>query len=87
MITANTSLMFFLLFIMMYPVEIISGIAAGLVCKAYFATRMKSKIKDYQDDIIKSQERIKELEALNEKLEKRLKEMEDYFSKDSISMN
>ncbi len=77
-----------------YTLQILSGIAAGLLCKAYFATRLKSKIKDYQNDIInyqnditKSLEKIIELEALNKKLEKRLKEMENYFSKDSINMN
>lgn len=80
--------MFFpLLSVMNFPVEIISGIVAGLLCKAYFATRMKSKIKDYQNDIVNSQEKIIELEALNEKLQKRLKEMEDRFSKDNIIMN
>lgn len=79
--------MFFLLSMMKFPVEIISGIVAGVLYKAYFATRMKSKIKDFQNQIIKSEERIIQLEALNEQLEKRLKEMEDCFSRDSINMN
>lgn len=80
--------MFFpLLDIIKFPIEVISGIIAGLICKAYFATQMKSKLKGYQDDIIKSQERILELEDLNDKLEKRLKDLEGQFSKDHISLN
>lgn len=80
-------MLFPLLNIIQFPFEIISGIIAGLICKAYFATQMKRKIKGYQNDITKSRERIIELEALNEKLIKRLQEMKDYFSKDSINMN
>lgn len=66
---------------------VFSGICAGLVCKAYFNSRMKNKIKDYQNDILKSNAKIFELEALNEDLSKRLKEMEVYFSKDHIILN
>lgn len=70
-----------------FPIEVLSGVIAGLICKAYFVTKMKSKLKNYQDDIIKSQERILELEDLNDKLEKRLKDLEGQFSKDRISLN
>lgn len=81
-------MMFFpLLTVINFPFEIISGVIAGLICKAYFATRMKSKLKTYENDIIKSRERILELEDMNGKLEKRLKDLEGKFSKDSISMN
>lgn len=70
-----------------FPFEVISGVIAGLICKAYFANQMKNKLKGYQNDIIKSHERIIELEDLNNKLEKRLKDMEGQFSKAGISMN
>ncbi len=70
-----------------FPFEVLSGVIAGLICKAYFATQMKSKLRGYQNDIIKSQRRILELEDLNDKLEKRLKDLEGQFSKDGINMN
>lgn len=76
-----------LLIIVKFPFEIISGVIAGLICKAYFATQMKRKLEGYQNDIIKSHQKIIELEELNAKLERRVKELEEYFSKDSISMN
>ena len=66
---------------------VFSGIAAGLICKSYFAWQMQNKIKDYQKDIEKSREKVFELEALNDTLKKRLQDMEGYFSKDRISMN
>lgn len=72
---------------LLYGAQVASGIVAGLLCKAYFTTRLKSKMKECQTDMIKSRQRIVELEALNEKLIKRLHEMENYFSKDSINMN
>ena len=40
-----------------------------------------------ENQTLKNQERIRELEELNDKLEKRLKDMETLFSKDSISLN
>ncbi len=76
-----------LLAIIKFPFEIISGVIAGLICKVYFGNQMKNKLKGYQNDIIKSHERVRELEDLNDKLEKRLKEHEVKFSKDSISLN
>lgn len=72
---------------MQYCLPVLSGVVAGLLCKAYFKTQMQKKIKDYQNDLIKSQEKIIELQALNEKLQKRVQEMEGYFSKDRIIMN
>ena len=63
------------------------GICAGLICKAYFNSRMKSKIKEYQNDILKSNAKIYELEVLNEELSKRLTETEFHFSKDHIILN
>lgn len=66
---------------------ILSGIVAGLICKAYFAVKAQNKINDCENELMKSQEKIFELKALNDQLEKRIKELESYFSKDSISMN
>ena len=80
--------MFFpLLNIMKFPIEIISGIAAGLICKTYFGSVLKNKIKDYENDILKNQERIRQLEDLNGKLEMRLKDFESQFLKHGFSMN
>lgn len=70
-----------------FPFELASGIIAGLICRAYFFTKMKNKLKRYENDLTKSQERILELEDENDKLEKRLKDVEVHFSKDSINMN
>ena len=66
---------------------VLSGIVAGLLYRAYFNRQVKSKIKGYQDDILRSNIKVFELEAINERLEKRLKEMEVCFSKDHIIMN
>jgi hypothetical protein len=70
-----------------HSAPVISGIAAGLVCKAYYAVQSKNKIKDQQEIFFKSQQRIYELEVQNERLKKRLQEMETYFSKDHIILN
>ncbi|WP_018611970.1 hypothetical protein [Segetibacter koreensis] len=72
---------------MKLPFEIISGIVAGLICKVYFRSVMKNKIKNYENDILENQERIRQLEDLNEKLEKRLKDFESQFLKHGFSMN
>lgn len=63
------------------------GIAAAVLYKTYFNSYTRRKIKGYQDDILKSDAKIVELQAWNKDLSKRLKEMETYFSKDHISMN
>ncbi len=73
--------------VMQYLELFILGVVTGFICKAYFVTQMQNKIKEYQNDLMKSQEKVFELQTLNDNLEKRLKEMESYFSKDSISMN
>lgn len=65
----------------------IVGIFAGLISKTYFASRFQNKLKGYQKDIVKSHAKILELEAKNDRLQKRLKDLEGIFSKDRISMN
>ena len=70
-----------------YGGAVLAGIVVGLICKAYFASQMQGKIREYQGDIIKSHSKILELEGYNDKLEKRIKELEGSFSKDRIFMN
>ena len=73
--------------VMQYVGAVLAGIAAGLICKAYFVSKMQSKIRGYQSDIVKSHSKILELEATNGRLGKRIKELEPGFSKDQIFMN
>jgi hypothetical protein len=70
-----------------YSGAVIVGLLVGLLCKAYFARQMHNKIEEYQGDIIKSHSKILSLESINEKLEKRVKELEGQFPKDRIFMN
>ena len=73
--------------ILQYGGSVLIGIVVGLIFKAYFASKVSDKIKGYQHDIVKSHAKILELEAKNDKLEKRLKEVEGVFNKDKIFMN
>ena len=73
--------------VMPYGSPVIVGLVIGLVCKAYFAARMQTKIRGYQSDIVKSHSKILELEAKNDSLEKKLKELEGSFAKDRLFMN
>ncbi|MDQ6815423.1 MAG: hypothetical protein M3040_16945 [Bacteroidota bacterium] len=73
--------------VMQYAGSVLAGIVVGLLCKAYFASQVQNKIRRYQSDIVKSHGKILELEAINGKLEKRIKELEGVFSKDQIFMN
>lgn len=78
---------FFLNLLIQYYSPVFFGVAAAVICKAYFANKMQNKIKDYENDLMKSREKVFELEIVNKDLQKRLKEMENYFSKDKIIMN
>jgi len=73
--------------VMQYAGGVLTGIVVGLICKAYFATQMQGKIREYQGDIVKSHTKILELEAKNDRLEKRLKEIEGAFTKHRLFMN
>lgn len=73
--------------VMQYGGSVLAGIVVGLVCKAYFIGQVQGKIKGYQSDIVKSHGKILELEAANDRLEKRIKELEGSFTKDRIFMN
>ncbi len=73
--------------VMQYGGSVLAGIVVGLVCKAYFASRMHGKIRGYQSEIVKSHAKILELDAKNDQLEKRIKEIEGTFTKDKIFMN
>ena len=70
-----------------YSGAVIAGLLVGLLCKAYFAHQMKSKIEEYQGDIVKSHSKILSLQYENESLETRVKELEGRFPKDRIFMN
>jgi len=65
----------------------IAGVIVGLLSKAFFARQMQSKIRTYQGEIVKSHSRILFLESQNERLEKRVKELEGQFSKERLVMN
>ena len=73
--------------VMQYGGSVLAGVVVGLICKAYFAGQVHGKIKGYQSDIVKSHGKILELEAYNDKLEKRVKELEGSFVKDRLFMN
>ena len=62
-----------------YAGAVVTGIVVGLIFKAYFASQLQNKIKRYQGEIVKSHAKILELEAINDKLEKRIKEVEVPF--------
>jgi len=63
------------------------GVVVGFIFKAYFASQLHNKIREYQGDILKSHARILELEAKNDQLEKRLKQKDVVFSKSKLFMN
>jgi len=70
-----------------YGGAVLAGIVTGLICKAYFATQMQGKIREYQQDLLKSHSKILSLEAENDQLQKRLKQVEISFAKDGIVLN
>jgi uncharacterized membrane protein YdjX (TVP38/TMEM64 family) len=70
-----------------YAGAVLTGIVVGLIFKAYFASQVQKKVKRYQCEIVKSHAKILELEAVNDKLEKRVKEVEGNFIKDRLVMN
>ena len=73
--------------VMQYGGAVLAGIVVGLVCKAYFASQMQGKIKGYQSDIVKSHAKILELEAINYRLETKLKDGEKVYSNQRMVMN
>ncbi len=70
-----------------YAGSVLAGILVAVLLKAYFASKMHRKIKDYQGEIVKNHARILELEALNYRLEKKLSDGEKRFSKEAMMMN
>ena len=72
---------------MQYAGAVLAGIVVGLICKAYFAAQMQTKIRGYQSDIVKSHSKILELEAKNGHLEKLLKDVDKTFTRDQLFMN
>ncbi|MDB5192618.1 MAG: hypothetical protein JWQ96_2181 [Segetibacter sp.] len=70
-----------------YGGAMLVGIIVGLLFKSFFASQVQKKIRGYQGDIIRSHARILELEALNDRLEKRLQGAETTFKNDLLVMN
>ncbi len=70
-----------------YGGSVIAGIIVGLFFKAFFARQVQAKIRGYQAEIVKSHSKILALEGQNDKLLKRIKELEGQFTKDRIFMN
>ena len=70
-----------------YSGAVVVGILVGLIFKAWFARQMHGKIKNYQGEIVKSHSKILRLEAENDSLAKRVKDLEGKFIKDRIFMN
>lgn len=70
-----------------YGGPVLAGILAGLIFKVYFTAQTHKKIRDYQGDIVKSHARILELEAENDQLQKRVKDVEKTFTKAHLFMN
>ena len=70
-----------------YGGAVLAGILAGLLCKVYFASQLHKKMRDYQGEIVKSHARILELEAENDQLQKRVKDVEKTFTKAHMFMN
>lgn len=73
--------------LMQYAGSVAAGIVVGLIFKVYFAAQVHKKIRGYQGEIVKSHSRILHLEEINDKLEKRINELERTFAKDQIFMN
>lgn len=70
--------------LMQYGGAVIAGIVVGLLFKAYFASQIQKKMREYQSDIVRSHAKILDLEAENGQLSKKLKEMEVSFSRDKV---
>ena len=73
--------------VMQYGGPVLAGIIVALIYKAYFAAQIQGKIKRYQAEIVKSHAKILDLEGRNDKLEKKLKEVDTSFIKDKLVMN
>lgn len=72
---------------MQYAGAVTVGIVVGLLFKLYFAAQVQKKIRGYQCDIVKSHSKILQLEEINERLEKRLNEVDRNFIKEQLFMN
>jgi hypothetical protein len=57
-----------------YGAPLFAGVIVGFIFKLYFRKQSRSRIKEYQSEIARSHSRILKLEAINETLEKRLRD-------------
>jgi hypothetical protein len=70
-----------------YGGAVATGVAVGLLCKIFVARQMQAKIHGYQGEIVKSHSRILSLEAENDQMEKRIKQLEVTSSRELLFMN
>ena len=73
--------------VMQYGGVVLGAIIFGLTCKAYLASKVQAKIKRYQYEIVKSHAKILELEAENQQLENRVRDVEGTFIKNKLVFN
>ena len=73
--------------ILQYVVPVTAGVMIGLFFKMYFAARVQKKIRGYQGEIVKSHSRILQLEEVNTRLERQLKERGAEFSSEQLFLN
>ena len=60
------------------------GIAVALVSRLLIVRQTQSKMYDYQGQIVKSHSRILSLEAENDQLEKKIKELEHHSTDSAV---
>ena len=70
-----------------YAGAVIAGVLVALIFKAYFAAKVHKKIRGYQGEIVKSHSKILELEAINYRLEIKLRDGEKVYSNHKMVMN
>lgn len=73
--------------VMQYGGVFLGAIVFGVICKAYLASKVQAKIKRYQYEIVKSHAKILELEAENQQLLNRMRDVEGAFIKNKLVMN
>jgi cell division protein FtsB len=73
--------------VMQYGGIFLGAIIFGVTCKAYLASKVQVKIKRYQCEIVKSHAKILELEAENQQLENRIRDVEGTFIKNKLVLN
>ncbi len=73
--------------VIQYGGVFLGAIIFGVICKAYLASKVQAKIKRYQYEIVKSHAKILELEAENQQLLNKMRDVEGAFIKNKLVMN